>query len=1067
MGRGRLAGRKEKSLDGGPQIAGREEFLGEPEITAGGSLRTWRCAARGIVGRRWLVGRRGVGLLRQPSLCARLFPHPDPLAWARIGHLEHAAAAAHAAPAHTAATHATATHATHHPAAHTTPHATTHAAAASHPHGDDEVSYRIDLDDHVLSSLLLGGDQHHLVLDEIREIDLAEEEPQRRTERHAGDVLRHGGVEIEPRVIEGFLVELDGDPLGILDLGDHVTERSLIELKIFDRLIEGLVDPLFGAPGIAEIDRLVLLAESRDLLPACGAGIDDRRLVRERDRSDVGQMEDIHEPTLGVAADPDVLGVVVEDPGDERCGDGELPGCHRDATVGVQRRCLLGDLLGDDPFRLGELVGGLLVPDADPLFDEGVIALRELLDAVFATPQFAVESGAFLGDGVVAVGHEGPLGPLARADDRVADRDLDLPAEPIASRRVEVLSGEHLALEILQIDTRPVWIDRAGLAGRSESHGHFLLDLLGTHLSHPCKISELTLLLAGSEIAFGRRSAIGEGRFHRREARAPEADDGVTWGREGIPFGSVAAVTTGLLGLLLLEEPLLGRGEHHPSIDVIGILAERGIGQPHRRTMSPGSLCLPGHLHKGRGLSPNHVPGDVEPLPAERRQVDAVGLASIAVELLDVGILGNRCRGGDRNLGLVLPHGSIARGGHFEHEVEAGALEATLHEEDGIAVGTQRREIARKHAKPGIGGLGGEHDILGPGDRLDGRGGDPRTGIGGGDGGVGNDQHSPGRVGDRRQARPIDRRPDADGRDTDALVLQDRQQIAEFGRVDSRDPRSVTDVDDGARRRRSLEPLGSPLEYGHHVGRSEGRADFKRGERGPAARRPRAGELLGEGHAGDVGGGHEEPVVVTGLVEEGGDHPRGVGAVLPRLICRRVDEDDHIGRCRGVGQRRGAQADRRDRQRRFVTLEGLDERHRDAVIGSRSQRHQRQSADEQGDGRRENGLRHGPSRRAGCVMQPRPLVEAYLLPPVTANADLPGIRPLFEDCSQRSGRGVIGSDRCARRFPPSPAAPDGGIAVPVGVEIAGGDDVGAAGTGRHTRLRAWMCRRRALSRGMP
>ena len=618
-----------------------------------------------------------------------------------------------------------------------------------------------------------------------------------------------------------------------------------------------------------------------------------------------------------------------------------------------------------------------------------------------------------MGDGVVAIGHQGPLGPLARADDRVADRDLDLPAEPVAGRGVEVLGGEHLALEILQIDTRPVRIDRAGLAGRAESHRHFLLDLLGTHLPHPCEIGKLALLLAGGEIAFGRGSAIGEGRFHRREARAPEADDGVTWGREGIPFGSIASVAIGLLGLLLFEQPLLGRGEHHPSIDVVGILAERGIGQPHCRTMSPGSLCLPGHLHQGRGLSPNHVPGDVEPLSAERRQVDAVGFAGVAVELLDVGILGNRCRSRDRNLGLTLPHGTIPRGGHFEDEVEPRPLEATLHENDGIAVGTERREIAREHPEPGIGGLGGEHDILGPGNRLNGRGGNPRTGIGGRDGGIGDDEHSPGRVGDRRQARPIDRWPDADSRNTDAFVLQDRQEMSELGRVDPCDPRSVTDVDDGARRRRSLEPFGSALEHGHHVGRSQRRADFERGDRGPAPRRPRAGELLGKGHAGNVGGGDEEPIVVAGFVEEGGDCPRGVNAVLPRLIRRRVDEDNHIGRSRGVGQRRGAQADRRDRQRRFVTLEGLYERHRDAVIGSRGQRHQRQSADEQGDGRRENGLRHGPSRRAGCVMQPRPLAKAYLLPPVTANVDLPGIRPLLEDCSRRLGCGWIGSERRA------------------------------------------------------
>ena len=58
--------------------------------------------------------------------------------------------------------------------------------------------------------------------------------------------------------------------------------------------------------------------------------------------------------------------------------------------MSIRRR---GDLLGDDPLRLGELVGRLLVADSDPFFDEGVITLGQLLDAVLAPTQLAIEAG--------------------------------------------------------------------------------------------------------------------------------------------------------------------------------------------------------------------------------------------------------------------------------------------------------------------------------------------------------------------------------------------------------------------------------------------------------------------------------------------------------------------------------------------------------------------------------------------------------------------------------------------------------------------------------------------------
>ena len=180
----------------------------------------------------------------------------------------------------------------------------------------------------------------------------------------------------------------------------------------------------------------------------------------------------------------------------------------------------------------------------------------------------------------------------------------------------------------------------------------------------------------------------------------------VARGRECGSLRSIDLLAPRLLGLFLLEQPLLGRGEHHPSIDVVGIFAERGIGQTHRRAVRSGPLGLSCHLHQRRGLAADDVPCHVETFTAERRQIDAVGLASVAVELLDIGILGDRRRSGDRDLCLALPHRAFAARRCLEHKVEPGALEATLDKEHGVAVGTERREVAREHAEPRVRRLG-------------------------------------------------------------------------------------------------------------------------------------------------------------------------------------------------------------------------------------------------------------------------------------------------------------------------------------------------------------------------
>ena len=138
--------------------------------------------------------------------------------------------------------------------------------------------------------------------------------------------------------------------------------------------------------------------------------------------------------------------------------------------------------------------------------------------------------------------------------------------------------------------------------------------------------------------------------------------------------------------------------------------------------------------------------------------------------------------------------------------------------------------------------------------------------------------------------------------------------------------------------------------------------------------------------------------------------------MLPRLIRRGVDEDDHVCRRGGLGAGRRSQSHCGDRQRRFVTLEGFHERHRDAVIGDRSIRHQRQGADDKGDGRRENGLRHGPSRRAGCVMQPRPRGKHIYSPPLPPTPISAGFAHISKIVRGERG-GTQGRSRLRDRWP--------------------------------------------------
>ena len=143
--------------------------------------------------------------------------------------------------------------------------------------------------------------------------------------------------------------------------------------------------------------------------------------------------------------------------------------------VGVEVRGFLGELLGREPLRLREDGRGGLRPrdhlrfatgvvaehgriplrlgvaDANPLFDERVVAFGELLDPIFAAAEFVVEPHPLAADRATAFGGKFALCLLAGAHDRLPHADLDLPRQPIAHRGIEVVGGEHGALQILEV----------------------------------------------------------------------------------------------------------------------------------------------------------------------------------------------------------------------------------------------------------------------------------------------------------------------------------------------------------------------------------------------------------------------------------------------------------------------------------------------------------------------------------------------------------------------------------------------------------------------------------------
>ena len=196
---------------------------------------------------------------------------------------------------------------------------------------------------------------------------------------------------------------------------------------------------MFGTTRIGQIDRLVFLPQVGELAPFFRVGIDDRRLVIERNSSHIHEVQRIHKSTLDVAAHASVFGVVVQNSGHQRRSPSDHASRHRHALIGVDARRGLHDFLCHHSLCLRERGGGVLIANPNPLFDQHVVAFCELLDAVFLALQFTIQSLAFAANGPTPFGGQIPLCFLAGTHDRLPHADLDLAAEPVSHRGIQVV----------------------------------------------------------------------------------------------------------------------------------------------------------------------------------------------------------------------------------------------------------------------------------------------------------------------------------------------------------------------------------------------------------------------------------------------------------------------------------------------------------------------------------------------------------------------------------------------------------------------------------------------------
>ncbi len=403
--------------------------------------------------------------------------------------MEHAAA--HAAHAHP-------THAAHALSAVDTAHAAHPAAgleridtAIARSDGDHEVSDGIDLEDEVVLSLFLGRDHHHFVFDDVGKVDLGKDEPQSGSQRDSRHAPRDRLVDVESEVFQGPCIDLHLDPMGVFDLSYHVAKRRFDKVEVLHRLFEGTVNLFLSAPGICQVDRLVLFTQTRDLPPAGSTWIEHWRLVREWDRGNIAEMETIHERPLAVTSQPHALGVVVEDAGVERKRFAQHASIHGCDRVGWDSRSILCELTRDIAFSFGEVGRRLLEALPNAFFHEGVVAGSEANKPILLPLKVADQGFSLAAAGLFPLSDQIAFSLLASTTVSLPDSHLNLASQTIANIRRESRVGKlrvDVEKQALQPFTSGLRVAGHQVAGVTKSNGGFLFEGLRDDLPHAIEL---------------------------------------------------------------------------------------------------------------------------------------------------------------------------------------------------------------------------------------------------------------------------------------------------------------------------------------------------------------------------------------------------------------------------------------------------------------------------------------------------------------------------------------------------------------------------------------------------
>ena len=368
-------------------------------------------------------------------------------------------------------------------------------------------------------------------------------------------------------------------------------------------------------------------------------------------------MQAVHEAPFLVALHPGVLGIVVEDPGDQRRGPSDDPGRHRDRIVGVDVAGLAGDLLADDAVRLSEcerrflatdhglpvddhgVALRLVVSDPDPLLDEGVVAVHQLLDFGLAAVEIADELGTLPADAGAPFCREVAVELLLGPHAGLADAGFQVGEQRGAGGGIEVRVEADAVLGLLELAAGPLGIGGEQLPGIADPHGRLPLQLLATHAAHRLELGELAVAL---------------GRIERRRRR-----------RGRVPC------------------PLLGDGADDPRNAIVGVAPQGCLGKADCRGMGAGGLGLPRQQGQRRRLADHGAARERQAFAAEDRQEDAVSFPRIAGELAEEGVV----RRDDRSRKCQLD--GLSGAVRIDRERQRRILDRPLDEQDGFAVGTQ------------------------------------------------------------------------------------------------------------------------------------------------------------------------------------------------------------------------------------------------------------------------------------------------------------------------------------------------------------------------------------------